>query len=151
MPEAFSICKCNSNHLQFAFPIKEMTLGKWQFVYSVRDNGVKGLEPKPFPVTQIIQILAIIFVMNLPQERDSMAGLILMVPWFKTTTKNNVHEFNTRQLTTEPESKRLINLLDTDIIFSKPMGPKKWRISLRIIGLLALRASKAELFPKAST
>ena len=82
------------------------------------------------------------------QGTTNIYFLILIFHYqYTITIKNSSIEFNTRQLTTEPPSKRLINLLDTDIIFSKPMGPKKWRISLRIIGLLALRASKAEIFP----
>ena len=45
------------------------------------------LEPNSFPIKE----------MKMPSSRRGLnPAEELMVPWFKTTTKNNVHEFNTR-------------------------------------------------------
>ena len=69
---------------------------------------------------------------------------------YRIQVKNIVQEFSTTIVTVFPEYRRLMKYIETCVIFSKHMGPRKWRRSFTTTLFLPLTETKAEMFPKMS-
>ena len=69
---------------------------------------------------------------------------------YRIQVKSIVQEFSTTIVTVFPEYRRLMKYIETCVIFSKHMGPRKWRRSFMTTLFLTLMEPKAEMFPKIS-
>ena len=69
---------------------------------------------------------------------------------YRIQVKSIVQEFSTTIVTVFPEYRRLMKYIETCVIFSQHMGPRKWRRSFTTTLFLILTATKGEMFPKMS-
>ena len=69
---------------------------------------------------------------------------------YRIQVKNIVQEFSTTIVTVFPEYSWLMKYIETCVIFSKHMGPAKWRRSFTTTHGTPLTETKAEMFPKMS-